>query len=126
MTAPFITVPNLVAGVLALVPYLAAAFFPAATCGAVRKLPLWTQLACPSLLSVPYVLVAGKAGDFRWSWFALYALLPVAITMLLWHAAKADVANRGNWRDLFVLASFGAGGRSALVRSGVAGAPGHL
>lgn len=107
MIAPFITAPNLIAALLTLIPYLCAAFFPAAACGAVRKLPLWAQLASPSLLSIPYVLVTGAAGDFRWSWFAVYALLPVAMAMLLWHAAKADASNRGNWRDFFILAVLG-------------------
>lgn len=107
MIAPFITAPNVIAALLTLIPYLGAAFFPAATCGAVRKLPLWAQLACPCLLSIPYVLVTDAAGDFRWSWFAVYALLPVAMAMLLWHAAKADVSSRGNWRDLVILAVLG-------------------
>ena len=107
MIAPFITAPNLIAALLTLVPYLGAAFFPAATCAAARKLPLWARLTCPGLLSIPYVLVTDAASDFRWRWFALYALLPVAIALLLWHAAQADKSNRGNWRDFFVLAVLG-------------------
>ncbi|HEV2136784.1 MAG TPA: CPBP family intramembrane glutamic endopeptidase [Terracidiphilus sp.] len=107
MIAPLITAPNLIAALLTLVPYLAAAFFPSAACAAVRKFPVWAQLACPSLLSIPYVLVTCAAGDFRWSWLALYALLPVAITILLWHAQRIDTAQRGNWRDFFVLGVLG-------------------
>lgn len=107
MIAPFITAPNLIAALLTLIPYLAAAFFPAAACSLVRRLPLWAQLGCPTLLCIPYVLVAGAAGDFRWSWFALYAMLPDAIAVLLWHAGKADTSNRGNWRDFLVLAVLG-------------------
>lgn len=107
MIAPLITAPNLVAALLTLVPYLAAAFFPASACGAVRKFPLWVQLVCPSLLSIPYVLVTCAAGDFRWRWFALYAVLPVAITVLLWHAGRVDKTQRGNWRDFFVLGLLG-------------------
>lgn len=107
MIAPFITAPNLIAALLTLVPYLGAAFFPAVTCAAARKLPLWARLTCPCLLSIPYVLVTEAASDFRWSWFALYALLPVAIALLLWHAAQADESNRGDWRDFFVLAVLG-------------------
>jgi membrane protease YdiL (CAAX protease family) len=107
MITPFITAPNLVAALLALVPYLGAAFFPAAACGAVRKLPLWAQLVCPSLLCIPYVLVTWAARDFRWSWLALYAALPVAITVLLWHAGRIDKAQRGDWRDFFVLGVLG-------------------
>lgn len=107
MFAPLITAPNLIAALLTLVPYLAAAFFPSAACGMVRKLPLWAQLVSPALLCVPYVLVTCAAGDFRWRWFGLYALLPCAIAILLWHAAREDAAHRGNWRDFFVLAVLG-------------------
>lgn len=107
MIAPLITAPNLVAALLTLIPYLAAAFFPSSACRVVRKMPLWAQLAGPSLLSVPYLLVTLAAHDFRWTWFALYALLPVAITVLLWHAARADVVRRSTWRDFFVLGVLG-------------------
>lgn len=107
MIAPLLTAPNLIAALLTLVPYFAAAFFPDASMRMVRRLPLWAQLVCPSLLSIPYILVTGTAHDFRWSWFALYALLPCAITALLWHAARADVTQRGNWRDFFVLGVLG-------------------
>jgi membrane protease YdiL (CAAX protease family) len=107
MIAPYITTPNLIAAVLLLIPYLAAALFPAAAIGLVRKLPLRAQLACPALLSIPYVLVTVGAGDFRWSWFALYALLPCAMAALLWHAAQVDAEQRGDWRDFFVLAVLG-------------------
>ena len=44
---------------------------------------------------------------FRWGWFALYALLPVAIALLLGQAARVDTAQRGNWRDFLVLAALG-------------------
>ena len=107
MIAPLITAPNLIAALLTLIPYIAVAFFPVAACGAVRKLPIWAQLLCPSLLSIPYVLVTSAAGDFRWSWFVLYAAVPVAIAVLLWHAARIDSAQRGDWRDFFVLAVLG-------------------
>ena len=107
MIAPLITAPNLIAALLTLIPYLAAAFFPASVGGAVRKLPLWAQLICPSQLSIPYVLVTCAAGDFRWRWFALYAVLPVAITVLLWHAGRIDKSRRGDWRDFFVLGVLG-------------------
>ena len=107
MIAPLITAPNLIAALLTLIPYLAAAFFPSAACGAVQKLPLWAQLLCPSLLSIPYILVTCAAGDFRWSWFGLYAVVPVVIAVLLWHAGHLDSSQHGNWRDFFVLAVLG-------------------
>ncbi len=99
------TPANSIAALLALLPYLAAAFFPGSVGGRVRSLPPWLQLAAPALLSLPYVLVTGAAGLFRWEWFALYVLLPVAIAALLRPAATAG--NRGNWREFLVLATLG-------------------
>jgi len=116
-----ITPANLIAALLALAPFLAAAFYPQWAAGRARSLPLWAQLAAPALLCVPYALVAFAAVSFRWVWFALYALLPVAVALLLWQArrvdpgqppqrprpAGGDTSQRGNWRDFLVLATLG-------------------
>ena len=102
-----ITPVNLVAALLTLVPYLAVAFFPNAVAARVRALPVWARFVCPAALSIPYLLVACGAGVFRWDWFALYVLLPVAIALLLGQAAGVDAAQRGNWRDFLVLAVLG-------------------
>jgi membrane protease YdiL (CAAX protease family) len=102
-----ITPANSIAALLALVPFLAAAFFPQWAAGRARSLPLWAQLMSPAVLSVPYVLVAVAGGVFRWGWFALYALLPVAVATLLWDAGRTDPNQRGNWRDFLVLAVLG-------------------
>lgn len=99
------TPANAVAALLALLPYLAAGFFPQSVGGRARRLPLWLQLTFPALLCLPYVLVAMAAERFRWEWFALYALLPVAIAVLLRPAATAG--NRGNWQEFLVLAALG-------------------
>ena len=101
------TPANLIAALLTLVPFLAAAFFPRAVAARVRALPVWAQLVCPAALCVPYALVARGAGVFRWGWLVLYAALPVAIAILLWRASRADPAQRGNWRDFLVLAALG-------------------
>src|ERR1700722_8118021 len=95
----FITLANIIAALLTLIPYLAVAFFPATMARQVRGIPRWLQLACPAVLCVPYVLVACGAGILRWGWFALYAALPVGIAVLLWDAGRADPDQRGNWRD---------------------------
>ncbi|MGH9600030.1 MAG: CPBP family glutamic-type intramembrane protease [Terracidiphilus sp.] len=108
MIAPYFTAPNLIAAVLTLAPFLAAAFFPR-VCTLPRRLPVWAQLACPVVLCAPYVLVTGAAGDFCWGWLALYALLPPAVAALLWQARRADLGNRGNWLDFLVLAALGLG-----------------
>ncbi len=102
-----ITPVNVVAALLTLVPYLVVAFFPDAAAARVRAWPIWVRLACPAALSIPYLLVACGAGMFGWGWFALYALAPVAIGVLLGQAARVDAAQRGNWRDFLVLAVLG-------------------
>jgi membrane protease YdiL (CAAX protease family) len=101
------TLANLIAALLTLIPFLSAAFFPSAVAGRARTLPGWAQLLSPAALSIPYALVACGAGIFRWSWFALYALLPVAIAALLGQAGRADPDQRGNWRDFLILAVLG-------------------
>ena len=85
-----VTPANLIAALLTLIPLLGAAFFAPGVAGRARRLPVWAQLASPAALSVPYVLVACGAGMFRWGWFALYAVLPVAVASLLWQAGRAD------------------------------------
>jgi uncharacterized protein len=95
------------AAALTLIPLLATAFFSRTFTAAVEWLPLPVRLLCPAVLCVPYVLVTNSLGAFRWDWFALYALLPVAIAVLSWKARQADHARRGNWRDFLVLATLG-------------------
>ncbi|HEY1161020.1 MAG TPA: type II CAAX endopeptidase family protein [Terracidiphilus sp.] len=85
-----ITPNNLIAALLTLVPMLGAAFFAERVAGLARRLPVWAQLVSPAALGLPYVLVACGAGVFRCGWFALYALLPVAVASLLWQAGRAD------------------------------------
>jgi uncharacterized protein len=101
------TPANVIAALLALIPFLGAAFFAQRAAGRASKLPVWLQLSCPALLSVPYVLVACSAGIFRWGWLALYAALPAAVAILLWQAARADRNQRGAWQDFLVLAVLG-------------------
>lgn len=107
-TEPILTVstPILIAAVLLLIPYLAAAFFPECT-RLPGKLPKAVQLLVPALLCVPYLLVACSAHVFRAKWLAVYAVLPVVIAMLLDRAGRVDAEQRGNWRDFLVLAVIG-------------------
>jgi uncharacterized protein len=96
-----------VAALLTLIPYMAVAFFGARVTAWAERLPLWKRLFAPCLLCLPYALVAGSAGAFSWGGLVLYSCLPVAIAVLLWQAAQADPGQRGNWRDLLVLATLG-------------------
>ena len=107
MIQTYITAPNLIAAILTLIPFLAAAFFPGRIAGWPRRWPLWAKLSAPTPLCIPYVLVTVAGGDFHWRWFALYALLPDAMAALLWWAGRADAAQRGDWRDFLVLAVLG-------------------
>ena len=96
-----------IAAVLTLAPLVAAAFFSRSLAAWVDRMPLQLRLLSPAVLCVPYVLVAISQGIFRWDWFTLYALLPVAVAALEWQARAIDQAQRGNWRDLVVLAALG-------------------
>lgn len=122
-----ITPANIAAALLLLTLYLGIAFFPQRAAGWAKAMPGWAKLACPALLSIPYLLVNCPAGHFRWGWFALYAVLPVAIAALFAQAARLDSgridpgriepaaelqpdaawAQRGNWRDFLVLIVLG-------------------
>jgi hypothetical protein len=102
-----ITPVNSIAAILTLIPLFAVAFFPRMVATRAQSIPVWARLVCPGILSVPYVLVTAAAGAFQLSWFALYALLPIALAGLLWQAASKDPEQHGNWRDFLVLAALG-------------------
>jgi membrane protease YdiL (CAAX protease family) len=95
-----------VAALLTLLPFLFAAFWPLRE-QATKRLHVAVRIVRPAVLCVPYVLVAVSYGQFRWSWFALYLLLPVAISWLLYRASVADPAQHGDWRDFLILAVLG-------------------
>ena len=95
-----------VAAVLTLLPFLFAAFCPLRV-QAAQRMPGAVGIVLPAVLCVPYAMVAISYGQFRWGWFALYLLLPVMISWLLFRAGVADPAQRGDWRDFLILAVLG-------------------
>jgi hypothetical protein len=97
----------LMAGIVALIPFLTAAFFSTELATTTENLSASVQLFAPCILCVPYLLVAFSTGNFHWHWPALYALLPAAISLLMWQARRSDPAQIGNWRDFLVLAILG-------------------
>jgi uncharacterized protein len=96
-----------VAALLILSPMLFAGLAPERFVAWTDAVPRRARLACPSLLCLPYALVADAFGIFRWEWLALYALLPVAIALLLDQARSVDAGRRGSWRDFVILALLG-------------------
>ena len=96
----------MIAAVLALVPYLAAGFFPARFVAWVRGLPVLVQILLPSLLCTPYVLVSADRGVFSARWLALYAMLPVAMAAVMALAATVR-KDRKCWLEFLILAVLG-------------------
>ncbi len=90
-----------------MVPAAAFGFASERVAQALACLPLAVRVALPALLAVPYVVIADSEHMFRWGWFALYAMLPVAMAWLLARAAVADPEQRGNWRDAVILLTLG-------------------
>ena len=95
-----------IAALLTLIPFLVAAFWPRVVQMEPRFRPA-VRIIRPAVLCVPYVLVATSYGQFRWTWFALYLLLPVVTSWLLYLASLADHKQRGDWRDFVVLLAIG-------------------
>lgn len=102
LSNPFVVL----AAILTLVPYFSAAFWPRSLQLA-QRLPIRLRILAPALLGLPYALVSLSNGLFRWPWLALYMLLPVGISLLLYEASVADPEQRGGWRDVLVLVALG-------------------
>lgn len=101
-----IPAPVYMAALLTLLPFLYAAFWPGSVQAAAR-LSLWLRIGLPGVLCIPYAMVAFSYDQFRWGWFALYLLLPVVVSFLLYRAGVADPEQSGDWRDLLILAVLG-------------------
>jgi membrane protease YdiL (CAAX protease family) len=106
MLDSYLHTPVVVAALLTLLPFLFTAFWPQSVQSA-PQLPVTVRLVRPAVLCIPYAILAISYDEFRWSWFALYLLLPVAVSWLLYRASVADPAQRGDWRDFLVLVALG-------------------
>lgn len=96
-----------VAGILALTPMLWAAFCSEGFARATARLTIWVRVAASGLLCVVYALVTIARGIFEWRWFAVYLLLPVAVSAMLAWAARVDPKQTGDWREFAVLLVLG-------------------
>lgn len=95
-----------IAALLALLPYLAAGFFPSRFGAWVRGLPIVVQVGLPAFLCVPYALVAVDRAAFSIRWLALYAILPVAMAVLM-TISRAGGKSHGYWLEFLILAVLG-------------------
>ena len=94
-----------IAAALALVPYFWAAFCPSGFTARVRSLPRLAQILLPSLLCLPYLLVAVDRGAFSTPWLLLYALLPMAMAACV--ALSRSLRAASQWPEFLVLAVLG-------------------
>jgi len=93
--------------VVELIPAAFFAFAAERVTNVIQRWPSLIRFSVPALLVVPYAFLAASEQIFRWRWFALYALLPVVMAILLSQAARADPEQRGNWRDALMLLTLG-------------------
>ena len=84
-----------------------AAFWSETFARVTARLPMPARVAAPGLLCVVYLLVATARGIFQWRWFAVYLLLPVAVSAMLAWAVQVDPEQSGDWREFVVLVVLG-------------------
>jgi len=101
------TPATVVAALLLLMPVLALAFAGEWFVPAINRLPVVARLAVPASGAFAYSLATYSTPYFQWSSVLLYAAVPVALVLLLWHAAQNDPEQRGDWRDFAVLLVLG-------------------
>lgn len=97
----------LVAACLALAPLLWAAFWSEGFARTTAQMPMWLRVVLPGFLCEVYALVALAKRIFEWKWFAVYLLLPIAVSAMLAWAVRADPEQTGNWREFVVLVALG-------------------
>jgi uncharacterized protein len=99
--------PNVIlAAVWVLLPLLAFGFWGDCLAGAINRLPGSVRLLLPALFGVPYILIAAPEG-IQADWLICYCLVPVLISVLLWHARQGDPDQLGDWRDFAIILVLG-------------------
>jgi uncharacterized protein len=88
-----------------LVPAVAFGFASERIAAVIASWPRFIRILAPCGLVIPYLVLS--ASQFRWKWFALYALLPVLMAWLMEQARLSDPEQRGNWRDALILLTLG-------------------
>lgn len=107
MAFTFPVVPAAIALLLLLVPLFAFAFAGERCVRAAQSLSPALRLALPSMLMLPWLVVALGSHDFAVCWLLFYLLAPVLIATLEWLAAGLDPGQRGHLIDFLVLIPLG-------------------
>lgn len=92
---------------LELAPAAAFGFAGERVIAAISHWPRLLRLLIPTLLALPYAVVALHHHTFRREWMTLYIFLPVIVAALLMQASVVDPEQRGNWRDALILLTLG-------------------
>jgi len=90
-----------------LIPAAAFGFYGEKIAVVVERWPAAAKVIAPAVLVSVYVAIATASHVFRWSWFAVYLILPVVMAWLLLRASERDPQQRGNWRDALILVVLG-------------------
>lgn len=93
--------------IVELAPAAAFGFASERVSGLISRWPAFVRITAPSLLALPYVILATAHHIFCVEWFGLYAALPVVMAWLMTQAAAVDPEQRGNWRDALILLTLG-------------------
>lgn len=107
MAFTFPVVPAAIALLLLLVPLFAFALAGERCVRAAQSLSPALRLALPSMLMLPWLVVALGSHDFAVCWLLFYLLAPVLIATLEWLAAGLDPGQRGHLIDFLVLIPLG-------------------
>ena len=92
---------------LELIPAVALGLAGERVARTAKRWPQTLRIVLPVPCALPYVLISISHRMFLWRWFAVYAVLPIAVAWLLARAAAADPEQHGNWRDAIILLVLG-------------------
>jgi hypothetical protein len=73
-----------------LLPALAFGLAAERVAKAIARWPVALRAASPAVLVLPYAALAILQHMFQWEWFAIYAILPVAMAWLMERAAAVQ------------------------------------
>jgi membrane protease YdiL (CAAX protease family) len=98
---------EIVVAIACLVPLLAFGFGGKWVVETLKRPALPVRLSLPLIFALPYIVTALADRVFRPVWLAVYVAVPLAVSLLLWLAARIDPQQRGSWCDYAVLLLIG-------------------